>query len=300
VKLWDGRSGQEVVTLRGHTNVVWGVAFSPDGQRLASASQDRTVKLWNGYRAQEVLTLRAHTAWVHSVAYSPDGQRLASASADGTVKLWHGCTGELLSTLRGHTGPVWKVAFSPDGPMVFSQGDDRIIRAWDATTGAVFQVPLEVGGLLHSGGGPAARHPSRPLLALAVGHRIELVDMSPTDPLELAFRRAVARLDVPWQQEQATANKKSKAWFGAALHWGQLAAHEPGKGQYWQELQAACAKLGDWRPALVVCDRLLGEEPTLAAVFFRRARLRAHQFQFHEATGDNLAGLALLGRTKKQ
>ena len=90
------------------------VAFSPDGQRLASASY-QMVEVWDVLTGQEIRTLKGHTGAVSSVAFSPDGHRLASASADGTVKVWDANTGQEPLTLKGHTGRVESVAFSPDG-----------------------------------------------------------------------------------------------------------------------------------------------------------------------------------------
>ena len=80
VRLWDPATGNEVRTLRGHTGRVAGVAFSPDGRRLASAgSIDGTVKLWDADAGSEVLAMRGNTAGVSEVAFSPDGRRLAAA-----------------------------------------------------------------------------------------------------------------------------------------------------------------------------------------------------------------------------
>ena len=71
------------------------VAFSPDGQRLATASRDNTVRLWDADTGQPVGDpLTGHSDWVCSVAFSPDGHRLASASADNTVRLWDADTGQ--------------------------------------------------------------------------------------------------------------------------------------------------------------------------------------------------------------
>ncbi|KNB19003.1 hypothetical protein FOXG_16393 [Fusarium oxysporum f. sp. lycopersici 4287] len=122
-------------TLEGHDGGVNWVVFSPDGQRLASASREGTVKMWDIGTGHCTATLEGHGGGVHSVVFSLDGQRLASASHDTTVKIWDATTGHCMATLRGHDDEVCSVAFSLDGQRLASASRDRTVKIWDATTG---------------------------------------------------------------------------------------------------------------------------------------------------------------------
>jgi WD40 repeat protein len=88
VRVIDPATGRVACTLVGHSDSVTCIAFSPNGRRIATTSNDRTVKLWNAETGQEVLTLRDHTAGVLCVTFSPDGHRLVSGSIDRTARVW--------------------------------------------------------------------------------------------------------------------------------------------------------------------------------------------------------------------
>ncbi len=89
VRILDVDSGREVFApLVGHNFGVFAVAFSHDGERLATGSADKTVKIWDLTTGQEILTLKGHTGMVTSLAFSPDDRRLISAAADSTVRIW--------------------------------------------------------------------------------------------------------------------------------------------------------------------------------------------------------------------
>src|ERR1700681_3160439 len=81
-------------TLKGHTDRVISVAYSPDGKTLASGSSDTTIKLWDVATGKEKATLSGHTNHVGDVVFSPDGKTLASGSEDQTIKLWAMPTGK--------------------------------------------------------------------------------------------------------------------------------------------------------------------------------------------------------------
>ncbi|MEP0777011.1 hypothetical protein NDI39_05205 [Microcoleus sp. ZQ-A2] len=92
--------GECLNILQGHTNGVWSVAFSRDGQRLASGSDDHTLRLWDVHEGRCLKTLQGHSHGVWSVTFSPEGESVASGSQDETIKLWDVKTGECQNTLK--------------------------------------------------------------------------------------------------------------------------------------------------------------------------------------------------------
>ena len=86
--MWDAETGKPLAVLEGHTGGVLYAAFSPDGGRLATASEDGTARLWDAESGKPLIVLQGHTGFVTSVAFSPDGRRLATASYDKTARLW--------------------------------------------------------------------------------------------------------------------------------------------------------------------------------------------------------------------
>jgi WD40 repeat protein/energy-coupling factor transporter ATP-binding protein EcfA2 len=126
---------QLVAKLEGHTGIVLHAAFSPDGQHIVTASEDRTARVWNATNGQLQATLEGHDDRVWQAEFSPDGQRIVTASADGTARLWSAAGGQLLAKLEGHTAEVWQAAFSSDGQRIVTASGDNTARVWNAVTG---------------------------------------------------------------------------------------------------------------------------------------------------------------------
>ena len=124
------------LALSGHTKALFSAAFSPDGNRVVTASADNTARLWDAKTGAALATLSGHTAGVINAVFSPDGSRVVTASYDNTARLWDAKTGAALATLSGHTDVVNSAVFSPDGSRVVTASRDKTARLWDAKTGA--------------------------------------------------------------------------------------------------------------------------------------------------------------------
>jgi len=153
VTLWDAHTGELKGTLTGHDNWVFTLAFSPDGNHLASGSADGTVKLWDTHTRMLEQTLAMESGPVRSVAFSPDGKTLAGASsivtsvaeaekAASEVRLWDISSGTLQRLIKEPQATLWSLAFSPDGTQLATAGDRvengqrlGILKLWDPKTG---------------------------------------------------------------------------------------------------------------------------------------------------------------------
>jgi WD40 repeat protein len=133
------------VALRGHTEAVTALAFSPDGTRLASASADGTVRVWKVRSARVEHVIAVDAAGVRDVSFGRHGTRLATADSDGTVGVWP-VTGAHPVFLVGHVGPVNTARFNAAGDRIVSTGQDGTVRVWSAAGGETLVVLRQAAG----------------------------------------------------------------------------------------------------------------------------------------------------------
>ena len=118
--------------MQDQMDIVYSVAFSPDGKRVATGHSNGTAKIWDVATEMLIWTLEGHTNAVTSIAFSLKGERLLTGSLDGTAKLWDFELGRETLTLQSHRNGITSVAFSPDGKRIVTAAWDAEAMVWDA------------------------------------------------------------------------------------------------------------------------------------------------------------------------
>jgi WD40 repeat protein len=158
IRLWDiGRNGNDAArVLRGHTDVILSIAYSPDGRRLLSGGFDQQVLMWSTDDGRLLYAFPDRVTKTILIAFHPGGELLATADDDFVARLWRIAPAALLleplppqeipaamelrAELRGHSNAVEMVRFSPDGRRIYSARKDETIREWDVATGACLRI----------------------------------------------------------------------------------------------------------------------------------------------------------------
>jgi len=130
----------QIAVLSGHGDIVYSAAYSPDGTRVVTASDDKTARIWDASTGASLAVLSGHSDRVYSAAYSPDGTRIVTASWDKTARIWDARTHAQLAVLSGHGGNVYSAAYSPDGTRIVTASWDKTARIWDARSGKPLSV----------------------------------------------------------------------------------------------------------------------------------------------------------------
>ncbi len=139
VRIWDAATGRLMQSINpdpdsGTIRDFGQITCDPDGQRVATTSDDNLVRIWDVGNFREALVVQGHASPVCCVAFRADG-RMASGGDDGSVKIWEPKSEKLLQEIKAHTSPVNALAFSPDGQHIATGSQDRSVKLWNPETG---------------------------------------------------------------------------------------------------------------------------------------------------------------------
>lgn len=128
--VFSTQTGDLLLDLGGHRDVLYAARFSPDGKYIATAGYDRRIVLWDSLTGERLRSFDGHNGAIYDLAFSPDGKVLISGCADETVKVWNVASGQRLDTLSQPEGEVFAVGVTSDGKFVLAGSADNRLRVW--------------------------------------------------------------------------------------------------------------------------------------------------------------------------
>lgn len=221
LQVWRADTGEPVCALSGHAGRVMSCAFSPDGRRLVSASDDNTLKIWDMTTGRELGTLAGHGWTVRSCAFSPDGSRVVSVADDETIGLWDAGNGVLVRSFKGYAKYLKACLFARGGAALVAPTGDTEISVWDAAGGQKLfelsgpQEPIKALAVSPNGTMIAAGSDDKTLwiwsaesgeeIAVHIGHDSFIQDCAFSPSGRLAVSTSMDRTAKVWRTDKAAA-----------------------------------------------------------------------------------------------
>jgi WD40 repeat protein len=148
VHMWNAKTGSTTIQYDSSYGLMphfWvsSIAWSPQGDRVASTCGDKTLRIWDAGTGKAISTFKTSSDWIYTVAWSPNGERLALANGNSTAEILDANTGRVRLTYHGHQDNVRDIAWSPDGSRLATASNDTTVQIWDATTGACLHIHEE-------------------------------------------------------------------------------------------------------------------------------------------------------------
>ncbi len=160
IHIWNALTGHRYLKYSGHVKNILdlfsisALAWSPNGQYIASSGIDKTVKqwklsltgsyhtvhIWNATTSMPIAISKDFASWIYDLSWSPDSRYIASAENNKKVRIWDATNGDNVLTYEGHTKEVRAVAWSPDGTCIVSAGNDHLVHLWHAATGKLLYI----------------------------------------------------------------------------------------------------------------------------------------------------------------
>jgi WD40 repeat protein len=143
IRRWNANTGRQIAPpIETRHGFVYGVKYSPQGDKFASCGHDVVIRVWSK-DGKLLIEIRGHDHSVNSLCWSKDGARIFSGSGDMTIRKWQSIDGgKELVVLRGHTNPVNSICLSPDERHLVSASEDYSVRIWDLRTNKQIGDPL--------------------------------------------------------------------------------------------------------------------------------------------------------------